>query len=157
MRLMPLLLLLAATTAHAEVYKCTVAGAVTYTDKPCEANAEPADLPPLHAVPGKKSGDLAKQFDERIEKGRSARDKADAVFVKQQAQKTAREKAVRKAIIDHEVIEGMTPSEVQSALGHADETLPDGRWRYRRDRERITVRFKDGRVSGVSRTSGSKK
>ena len=157
MRLVTVLLMLAATSAHAEVYKGAVAGAITYTDKPCEANAEPAALPRLHAIPGAKKDDLARQFDERIEKGRAARDKADAAFVKQHAEKTAREKAVRKAIVDHKVIEGMTPSEVQSAIGHADETLPDGRWRYRRDRERVTVRFKDGRVSGVSTTSGSKK
>ena len=150
-------LVLASGTAPAAVYKCVKDGKTTYTDTPCEAKAAPVTLPPVHSVPAGGSDDLARQFDTRIAEGKKARDESDAAFVKQHAEKTARDKAVRKAIIDHTVIEGMTPSEVQSAVGSADETLPDGSWRYRREGSRLTVRFRDGQVSGVSTTSGSRK
>lgn len=153
--LFPLLLL--ATAAHAEVYKCVVAGKTSYTDRPCAAGAEPAALPPLMAVPSRPSADLAAGHDARINRDKASRDKADAAFVKSHAEKTAREKAVRAAIIDHQVVKGMTASEVDSALGSADETLPNGTRRYRRDGQRTTVTFKDGVVSSVGTTTEGRK
>jgi len=157
MHLIFLTVLLLAGTAQAEVYKCVQAGKATYTDKPCTANAEPAVLPPVQNVPGRDASDLAAQFDARVAQGKKDRDASDAAFIKEHTEKANRAKAVRKAIIDHAVIEGMTPSEVHSAVGTADETLPDGRWRYHRDGERLTVRFKDGRVASVNTIRERKK
>ncbi len=151
------LLFLLGGPAHAEVYKCVANGKTSYTDQPCDAAAEPARLPPLNTIQRNEADDFANTYDERLSREKKARDKADADFLSQHAAGSAREKAVRTAIIAHRVIAGMTPSEVESALGSADEKLPDGSWRYRRDGQRITVGFRDGRVSGLSTTSGNKK
>lgn len=148
-----LILLLLAGPAHAEVYKCVAAGKTTYSDRPCDAAARPATLPPLNTIQRKTGDDLAKSYDERLSRDKAARDEADAEFVKNHAKKVAREKAVRAAIIDHRVVEGMTPSEVDSALGFAEETRPDGSRRYHRDGQRITVRFKNGTVHSTSITA----
>lgn len=150
-------LLMLSATAEAEVYKCVVAGKSSYSDRPCDADATPATLPSLNTIQRRQGDDLAKNHDERLKRDRNARDQADAVFLKNHAAKTAREKAVRAAIIDHKAIKGMTASEVESALGSAEEKLSDGSWRYRRADQRITVRFKDGQVSAVSTTSENKK
>lgn len=153
--LLPALLLLSAPV-HAEVYKCVLAGKTSYSDRPCDALAQPATLPPLNTIQRKEGDDLAKNHDERLRRDKQARDQSDAAFLKSHAEKTAREKSVRAAILDHKVIKGMTGSEVESALGWADEKRPDGSWRYRRDGQQITIRFEDGQVSGVSTTSEKK-
>lgn len=147
--ILPALLLLSAS-AHAEIYKCVAGGKTSYSDRPCDTSAEPAALPPLNTIPQKPGDDLVKSYDERLSRGKAARDQADAEFLKSHAVKTAREKAVRAAIINHQAIKGMTPGEVESALGSADEKRADGSWRYRRDDQRITVNFEGGEVSGVS-------
>lgn len=157
MHLAALLFLLLSATAQAEVYKCVAAGKTTYADRPCDAAAQPAALPPLNTIERKPGDDLARRHDERLSRDKQARDEADAVFVKERATRIARDKMVRKAIIDHRVIKGMTPSEVESALGAADEKLPDGGWRYRREGQRVSIGFKDGEVYSVSATSESKK
>ncbi|MES2884299.1 MAG: DUF4124 domain-containing protein [Pseudomonadota bacterium] len=145
-----LILLLLSGPVRAEIYKCVTAGKTTYSDRPCDAAAEPATLPPLNTIQRKKADDLAKSYDERLSRDKAARDQADAEFVKNHVRKAARDKAVRTAIINHQAIKGMTPGEVESALGSAEEKLPDGSWRYRRDGQRITVQFEEGEVSGVS-------
>ena len=150
MRLTLLALLLLSASAHAEVYKCVVGGKVSYGDRPCDAAAQPATLPPINTMQRKHSDDLVKNYDERLSRDKKARDESNAAFVKSHAEKAAREKAVRAAIIDHRAIKGMTPSEVESALGSADEKLPDGGWRYRREGQRITVNFDAGLVSSVN-------
>ncbi|MES2683265.1 MAG: DUF4124 domain-containing protein [Pseudomonadota bacterium] len=157
MRLILLALLMLSTTAKAEVYKCVAAGKTSYSDRPCETGAEPAVLPPLNTIQPKAGDDLAKRYDERLSRDKKARDQADAAFVRDHAARSAREKTVRKAIIDHQVIEGMSGGEVESSLGQADEKRPDGSWRYLRDGQRIIVRFRDGEVSSVSTTSGNQK
>ena len=157
MRTIVLAFLLLSASAHAEIYKCVVAGKTTYSDHPCDAAAQPAVLPPLNTIEPKAGDDLAKSYDERLSRDKKARDQSDAAFLKDHAARNARDKAIRKAIIDHRAVKGMTASEVQSALGSADEILPDGTWRYRRDGQRITVRFEDGEVSGVSTTTEKKR
>ena len=157
MRPILLALLMLSATADAEVYKCVAGGKTSYSDRPCETGAEPAVLPPLNTIQRKEGDDLVKRYDERLSRDKKARDQADAVFLKEHAAKAAREKAVRKAIIDHQVIEGMSGGEVESALGPADEKRPDGSWRFVRDGQRIIVRFSDGEVSSVSTTSGNQK
>ncbi len=153
MRLTALAFLLLSAAAQAEVYKCVTGGRASYSDRPCDAAAEPATLPPLNTIQRKEGDDLANSHDERLRRERQARDQSDAAFLKSHAEKTARAKSVRAAIIDHKVIKGMNASEVESALGSPDEKRPDGSWRYRRDGQRIAVRFEDGEVSGVSTTS----
>lgn len=157
MRQFFLAILLLSGTAQAEVYKCVTAGKTTYTDKPCAPHAPPAALPPVTAIQSSESDDLARRHDERLLQGKKARDEADARFVKSHAEKTERAHRVRDAIIDHEVIKGMTPSEVDSALGPADEVLPDGTRRYRQNGQRTTVRFEDGAVSHISITQERRK
>ncbi len=152
-----LLLLLVINAAQAAVYKCVVAGQTSYSDQPCAKAAAPAVLPPLNTMQRKAGDDLGKQYDERLSRDKAARDKSDAAFVKQHADQAARDKAIRAAIIDHRVVEGMTPSQVESALGTAEEKRADGSWRFRRDGQRISVGFKDGRVSSVSSSSETKK
>lgn len=157
MRLLLFSLLMFATVSHAAVYKCLLQGRLTYTDRPCDAAAQPATLPPVTAIQKSASDDLGKSHDERLSRERKSRDQADAAFLKSHAERSAREKAVRAAIIDHRVIEGMTGSEVDSALGSPDEVLPDGTRRYRRDGQRISIRFRQGAVSGISITTDSRK
>jgi hypothetical protein len=150
MRLFAIPFLLFAAATEAAVYKCVDKGITRYADQPCAPAAQPATLPPVTTVPAGAADDLVRQRDERLGQQKAARDKADAAFVESHAKRRARENAVRAAIIDHQVIEGMTPSEVQSALGSADEMLPSGAWRYRRGGQRITITFKNAVVSGVS-------
>ena len=157
MRSFLLCLLLLSGAAQAAVYKCTVAGKTTYTDQPCHAEAEPAVLPPVTAVQAREAEDLAKSRDARLAREKAARDKADGQFIEAHAEKTAKAKAVRAAIIDHRVIEGMTASEVSSAIGPAEETLPNGDTRHRRDGQRITVSYREGLVSRVSISRGGSK
>ena len=157
MRLICLAFLLLTSSAHAAVYKCVVAGKTTYSDRACDAAALPAELPPLNIIQRKPGDDLAKNYDERLRRDQKARDQSDAAFLKEHAAQAVRERTMRKAIIDHQAVTGMRPSEVESALGSADEKLPDGSWRYRRDGQRITVRFEDGFVAGVSTTRDKKK
>lgn len=157
MRLPVLSFLLLTSAANAEVYKCVSGDTTRYTDRPCDAATGPARLPPLNTIERKQGDDLARRYDERLSREKKARDQADAAFLKAHSAKTEREKVVRAAIIDHRVISGMTPSEVESAMGAADEKLPEGGWRYRRDGQRTRIQFKNGQVSSVSTTSESKK
>ena len=140
----------------AEVYKCVVASRMVYQDRACDIEGKPATLPPITTIKRHDRDDLAKRYDERLSREKKSRDISDAAFLKDHAAKIEREKAVRKAIIDHQVIRGMTPSEVESAMGPADEKLPEGGWRYRRDGQRTSIAFKDGQVSSVSTTSEKK-
>lgn len=157
MRLLLSLLLLVSAAAHAKVYKCVLSGKTTYTDRPCDAAALPANLPPINTEQPHKGDDLVKNYDERRHHDQQARDKADTIFLKSHTQKMAHEKSVREAISEHRAIKGMRASEVESALGRADEKRPDGSWWYRREGQRITVKFEAGQVSGVSTTTEKKK
>ena len=42
-----LLVICLAQSAHAEVYRCSVKGKTTYTDKPCTTQSQPAKLPEI--------------------------------------------------------------------------------------------------------------
>jgi len=157
MHLLPALFIVVSVSAHAEIYRCVSGGHARYTDRPCDASSVPAQLPQLNTIRRNLGDNLVDSHDERLQREKSARDKADAVFLSKHAAHVDREKAVRRAIINHQVINGMTPSEVESALGPVDEKLPQGGWRYRHDGQRTTILFKSGRVSNVSTTSENKK
>ena len=155
------------TVTHAEVYRCEKDGKVIYTDQPCNAGAQPHDLPEAIVVqpPSKSERDLAKQHDARLQRDKSTRDKSDAKWLKEHQHKKDRAERVRAAIIRHDVIKGMTAAEVRSALGDPDKVVrsesdgsPKETWTYSDDAGSRTVNFKNDEVSGSSkRKKGTKK
>jgi len=153
-------LLVFSAAARAEVYRCTENGKVTYTDRPCAANATPAELPPLNVTEHGKSADLAAQHDRELQDGRKRRDAADAKFLKEEGEKQARAKRIRQAIIDHRAVAGMTPNELDSALGAPDQRSGDNgneSWTYHEDGYRLTVTLRKGLVTAISKQENRKK
>lgn len=150
-----LLALLLPAAAQAEVYRCTQDGRTIYTDTPCAADAAPAELPALN-----RSADLAAEHDRALQEGKKKRDAADARFVKEQAEKQARARKIRQAILDHRAEVGMSASELDSALGAPDQRSGDnGRetWIYQEDGYRLSVKLRDGQVSAISKKEDRKK
>jgi hypothetical protein len=153
--------LLAAIAAGAQpVYKCQESGTITYTDRPCSPEAEPAVLPGLvvTAPPGAAQRNLAQARDARIARETAERDRADAEWLKQHHNRRDREARVRQAIIEHRVIKSMTADEVKLALGEPDQVdrgesygTDKETWTYLQDGARRTVNFKDGQVTTTSR------
>lgn len=146
--------------APAEVYRCTREGQTVYTDRPCQAGALPAELPALHLTPAGREADLAGQHDQRIEEGRQRRDAADAAFLKSEAERQARAKKIRQAIIEHRALVGMSASELDSALGAPDRRSGEGgteRWIYDEFDHRLTVSLRDGLVTSISKKENRKK
>ena len=144
------------------VYKCEEGGNVTFTDQPCSPDATAATLPGLivTAPPTQSQRDLARSWDERNARATADRDRSDAEWLKQHHGRKDREQRVRKAMIEHRVVKGMTFDEVKQALGE-----PQGRsggdsygtdketWTYADGR---TVNFKDGAVTTTSKRKGRK-
>ena len=102
--------------------------------------------------------ELAAQYDVRLERDKSTRDRADAKWLKNQRGLKDRAERVRKAIIEHRVIRGMSSAEVKSALGPPDrvsksETHGSRKetWTYVENGKTRTVNFKNGEVSTSSR------
>lgn len=155
-----LLCLLSAVPALAQpIYKCEEKGTITYTDQPCSPGARPAELPGVivAAPPTRSQRDLARAYDERLARERAARDRADAEWLKEHGNRRDREQRVRKAIIEHRVIKGMTMDEVRRALGEPDrvaagETYGTAKesWTYADGGKTRTVNFKDGQVISTS-------
>lgn len=142
------------------VYRCEKDGHVTFTDQPCASGAAPyrASGMVVTAPPANSERDLARQYDARLQRDRSARDRADASWLKDQKGLRDRAAAVRKAILEHRVLPGMTTVEVKSALGEPDrvqksETHGTDKetWTYLDQGTRRTVNFKRGAVSTSSR------
>ena len=159
-KLLGMAVLLVPVAAVAEVYRCTQDGHSVYTDRPCSAEAAPADLPPIHLTPAGKSADLAGEHDARIQRGRERRDAADAKFVQAEQARQAREKKIRAAIIDHRAEVGMSASELHSALGAPDARSGESgreRWTWNENDHRLTVTLRDGRVSAISKQENRKK
>ena len=152
--------LLVPVAAVAEVYRCTQDGRTVYTDRPCSAEAAPADLPPIQVTPAGKSANLAAEHDARIREGRERRDAADAKFVQVEEARQARAKKIRKAIIDRRAEVGMTASELDSALGAPDARSGEGgreRWTWNENDHRLTVTLRDGHVTSISKHENRKK
>jgi hypothetical protein len=144
------------------VYKCEADGKITYTDRPCASGTEQHALPEAIIIerPAKSERDLAREHDARIRRETAARDQADAEWVKNHEAKKDREKRVRSAIIQKDVIKGMSAGEVRSALGEPGRISrseshgsPKETWTYTANGERRTVNFKNGEVSSVSKRS----
>jgi hypothetical protein len=153
-------LLLVSTWLEATpVYRCEQEGVVTFTDRPCAAQAPPHDLPQAVIIgsPTAVERDLARRHDERIRKGKAVRDREDARWLKEYQAREDREQRVRDAILAREVIRGMTADEVHRALGRPDRVArsqthgtPKETWTWRDERGTRTVNFKDGEVTSTS-------
>lgn len=161
-----IVLLLGVSAAHAEVYRCVQNGKTTYTDKPCHAETQPEALPNLTIIkppPGKR--DLAKDFDERVERERKARDQADREWVREYDARQEKAERVRKGIIERKAVKGMTPQELRQALGDPASTSRSEsrrgvteRWVYQLDGgSRQAVTLTDGEVSAISTSKGKRK
>lgn len=168
MRTLAVLLLFASFGAQAEVYRCERSGKTVYSDKPCGDGtpAQAVRAPNRMDAPPPAQRKLAKQYDERIERDRKARDKADAAWVREYDAQQKRRTEVRSAIEQRKAVRGMTESEVRMALGPPEHVTPGAsskngdteQWLYRQDRgAKLTVTFKNGSVSAVSGAKGKKR
>jgi hypothetical protein len=153
------LLLLPGFAGAKPVYKCEENGKMTYTDQPCAPGARAAQLPGLivTAPPTASEQDLARAHAARMAGLTAARDRDDAQWLKQHANRKDRDARVRKAIIEHRVIKGMTFSEVKQALGEPQEVqggdsygTAKTTWVYSGDGKRRAVNFKDGQVTSTA-------
>ena len=159
-------LLLSGPAAAKPVYKCEENGKITYTDQPCSPGARAAELPGLivTAPPTRAEQDLARAHSARLERARSARDRDDAEWLKQHADREDRAARVRQAILAHKVIKGMTFDEVERSLGEPQEVqggdsygTDKTTWIYTDGGKRRTVNFKDGQVTSTSARGKKKK
>jgi hypothetical protein len=141
------------------VYKCEENGTVTYTDQPCTPGARAAELPELIVTvpPTRSEQDLARAHEARTQRARAERDRDDARWLKEHANRKDRETRVRRAILAHKVIKGMTFDEVKRALGEPDQVqggdsygTAKTTWVYAAGGARRTVNFKDGEVTSTS-------
>lgn len=146
------------------VYKCEEKGVITYTDRPCSAESGALELraPIVTVAPTASERALAQAWDRRTAGVATARDRDDAEWLKQHAQRRDREARVEKAIVEHRVIKGMTTQEVRSAMGEP-ERIAGGdsfgsakeSWTYRDGGSSRTVNFKDGEVISTTGRTGS--
>lgn len=160
LRAMAVLSLLLSVPAGAQpVYRCEEGGAITYTDQPCAPGAAARQLPAVIVVtpPPASQRALAREHDARLARDRAERDRADAEWLKQHGNRRDREARVRKAILAHKVIRGMTMDEVRQALGEPDdvsggETFGSDKesWTYTDSGGTRTVNFKNREVTTTS-------
>jgi hypothetical protein len=156
---MSLLCLLPALCAAQVVHKCEEDGKITYTDRTCPATAKAGELPGLivAAPPSASVRSLARAHDERLARGQAERDRDDAAWLKEHARARDREERVRKAIVEHRVIKGMTAEEVNQSLGTPDQVASSESfgsdketWTYQLDGKTRTINFKDRQVTTTS-------
>jgi hypothetical protein len=155
-------LMLTATGASAEVYRCERDGRAHYQDQPCYKGDKPADLNYV----GKPRGSavekaMAKSWDRHLEQSRKERGKSDAAWLKEHQQKTDKADSVRTALNQRRVVKGMTPDQVREVLGEPDaQSLQEGRenitvWSYKPDEgPQYTVSFRNGEVNSVYQRRG---
>jgi hypothetical protein len=157
-----LILLLACGAAQAAVYRCTVDGRTVYSDQPCSAGAEPAQLPPLNSAAAGARADLAKQYDTETARENEARRKARAEALDQYADRKAQDEAIRKALMEDRVVKGMTREQVERVLNLPERVENQGgekeTWIYRVEgRKRRTIRFVNGVVVADSTGKGGRR
>ena len=158
-----LILMVLTPLAHAEVFRCQKDGVTVFSDKPCADQAQTyTPKQPLVVVPsGDKAPDLAKQYDQRIQREAAARDKADAAWSKDYQARKQQDERISKARAQGRVTVGMTDNEVRARLGeplfsshNENRGVVREAWTYKNnDRTRTVVRFKDGVVTEVSTSS----
>jgi hypothetical protein len=145
------------------VYKCEEGGTVTFTDQPCSPDAAAAILPGLIVAepPTSSQRDLARSWDERNARATAERDRTDAEWLRQHHGRKDREQRVRKAMIEHRVVKGMTFDEVKQALGEPDrvaagDSYGTGKATWTYDDPNRIVNFKDGQVTTTSSRKAKK-
>ncbi len=146
-------------SARAYVYRCTVNGRMVYTDIACAPNSAPAELPELTGVQAVPHGDFARQYDDEARRRGIAVSRARAQEAAAYEKKTANDAAIHKALLEDRVVPGMTPAQVEQVLNLPNRIEDQGgaheRWLYRNGRDRRTVSFKDGVVTGDRKDSES--
>lgn len=148
-----MLCLLFSVAVEAAVYRCEVGGKPVYTDQPCAAGVAPHRMPQISTVPAAADADLAKEHDARIERGRAAREKGDAAWLKEHAESKEQEARMNAAIADKKALKDMTPDQVRRALGSPDEverTSGSETWVYGGGKTRQMVLIENGRVVKIS-------
>ena len=157
---LPVLLAAAAAwPAEAAIYRCQQDGQLQFSDRPCAAGAQPAQLPPATVVmPEPGVADLAKEHERRTQQYRRARDAEDGELQQRRQQQRADETRIRAARQRGDVVQGMTATEVHQLLGkpaqvstHSDAVNGDTEvWHYRDGkRSGATVSLRDGLVVQV--------
>lgn len=155
------ILMLVATSAMAQVYRCPQGKTTVFSDKPCDDKGELYQAQrPVVVVPHEKAPDLARQYDERLAREKKARDEENSSWNRDYKARKAEEERLRKARAQRRVVQGMKADEVRRLMGEPieirrDEDQKNARetWTYRMDRSKTRVYFKDG---VVTRTSHSK-
>lgn len=140
--------------AAAEVYRCGPAGQPVYTDHPC-ADGERLELRAPNVVEPLDTS-AARDYDRRIERGRRARNAADAAWLEQHEERQANEDRIRAGRIAGMAVAGMSPAQVRAAMGEPDKVSGD-RWTYRSgEGVTRTVTFRDGTVDDVNERKARK-
>ena len=121
-RLLPIVLLLLALPAAAEVYRCELQGKTVYQDRPCPGNSGgPAVLRPISVIPAPSSAAAPSSTTAPAE-SRSAPPVAAAP-----TSPSLTPAEVRAAIIGNRVLHGMKAEEVLAAAGrHTDHRVEAG-------------------------------
>ena len=161
-----LALLMIASAAQADVYQCQKDGVTVFSDKPCAADAQtyhPAH--PVQVIPHVDAPDLAKQYDDKVQQGRKARDQAYAQSNSEyQAQKDEDER-LHSAMVQGKVVVGMSAAQVRTLMGTPLGTRRQARkgsvtevWTYQqKDGSRLAVSLKDGKVVSLYEKRGRSK
>ncbi|MGH8541105.1 MAG: DUF4124 domain-containing protein [Stenotrophobium sp.] len=160
-----LALLLLAQAAQAELYRCQQGGTTVFSDKPCAKDAQPYQPEhPIQVVPHIQAPDLAKKYDEDVQRGKKDRDQADSKWNKDYQTRKEQEQRLKQAHAKRKVVAGMTAREVRSLLGEPVNTNRSESakgvkesWTYMDNGARLTVSFKDGVVTGTTHHKGRKK
>lgn len=138
---------------EAAVYRCEIDSKLVFTDQPCAAGAAAHQMPLITTVPAAGDADLAKEHDARIERGRVARDKEDAAWLKEHEESKAQEARMDAAIAEKKALKDMTPDQVRRALGSPDEVerkAGSEEWVYGSGKAKQAVLIENGRVVRIS-------
>jgi hypothetical protein len=152
--------------ATAQVYRCEVNGVTEYSDRPCAAQAERQDLPPISIIdePADNRG-LERSFAERQRREREAgqiRREEDARWVREHDAREAEARRLREARVERRVTAGMDAAEVRRLLGEPQRVVTQEnkkgqrieRWTYQQPAQTVTL--EDGIVIRVTATRKSK-
>lgn len=167
-RLLCLGLMATSPASQAEVYRCEHQGRLTFTDTPCDAQAQPIEVAVPQAIEATAGSDLAKGYDERLARERREHVRADGQWLRQHERSKLDEQRIRSALAEGRVVAGMSQSQVRQLWGEPsdvqlqiDQGASRERWVYRAGRGgpagTRTVNFTDGKVAGSGAADNSKK
>lgn len=162
------ILALAAESAVAQVYKCTVGGRQVYQSKPCTAGDKPVEIysHPTADGPVRSMGESNNReyLDLREEKQRRAESVVDRRAREAKESRLSRERAeaekhrLDRAVLDDKVLPGMSKQQVRDSWGRPDDintssnSYGDNReqWVYEHSDGWDFVHFNNGVVTSVS-------